>query len=289
MRSAAKTKLGARRAPTGSGENPPIQAYPLQRPIYIKGTISFTVDSHELHYAKKDISVFGVAGLPWHPLKPRMHFAREVTAFLELPQFPDFKMVILASINRELTTHSQYMGLHFRLEPNQRKKLSQKIAEAGYLPAQNQRRFPRVPFVDWVMAYPARALLYPKGSPTQPAPFPISTSVSNLSPEGILLTSENPGTAELKPGQRVEILLEPRGSFTEPIRAVCSIRRLFDDISDKSRNSIRSFGLQFVEFEKGHQDSYKQLLRQIVVQIQAESGPKLAEKTTNDASEPSSD
>ncbi len=249
---------------------------PLYRPLYIKGNVSFTLDRTVLSYGKKDVSLFGLAGLPWHPLKPKVHFGQIVLAQLELIQHPGFELNVAAHINREITTHSQYMGIRFRLDADQKARLDEMIQKHGYLPAANKRKFPRVPFIDWIQAFPARALVYPKGSPFEPVQPPISTSVSNLSPEGLLLSSDSSNSAELKPGQRVEVVIEPRGWFPTFIRVQTSVRRILDDISVTNGNPTRSFGLQFVQFEPGHQAIYKDLLKDIVKRIQAgrDSAPK---------------
>ena len=241
----------------------------LNKPLYVRGGIRFHLDGHALSYPKKDISLYGVAGLPWHPLKPKDHFGNPVLCRIALTSDPDNEITTRAHITREQTDTAQFMGLHFLWEADQQATMEEAIRREGYLPTANKRKFPRIPFLESIQAFPLKATIYLKTAATRAEAHPIQFSIGNISPEGVMLSTENPDALELKPGSRVTIVFEPRGWFPHMIQVQAQVQRVLDDIQPTSGSLIRSLGLHFTKFEESHQAAFKELLKEILIKLQA--------------------
>ncbi len=237
------------------------------KPLYVHGNIRFHLDGHDLAYTKKPVSLFGVAGLPWHPLKPKEHFGMPVLCRIALASDPDNEITTRAHIIREQTESAQFMGLHFLWEPDQKAILEEAIRREGFLPAANQRKFPRIAFRETILSFPFKAMIYVKTAATRTEAQGIPFSIGNLSPEGVLLSTESKEAWELKPGSRVMIVFEPRG-YPQSIQVQARVQRIFDDIQPMTGKLIRSLGLHFTQFENHHQAHFKELLRDILHKLQ---------------------
>jgi hypothetical protein len=235
-------------------------------PIFVKGTVRFELDNRKFEFRERNISQFGVNGLPWGELKATEHFGAKVRCDVEVNQSPAFSAG--ARIVREYTPTSESMGIRFDLPPAQQKTILDLIATRGYTPPEILRTYPRIPSNTIIQTYPTHAVVIPESSATlvlneQTLVF----DVVNLSPSGALLSTENQMALMMQPGERVLLTLQPRGWFPTQVRMEGQICRVVDDIHEDSGNLVRFLGVRFGKMDDLNKTAFLDLLKDILEQL----------------------
>ena len=108
------------------------------------------------------------------------------------------------------------------------------------------------------------------GSPG-PAPANMIFDVANLSPSGILLSSENSMASKIQPGQRVKMIIEPRGYFPIQIHMEGLVCRISEDMAVESGNVVRSFGIKFLRVNEADRIAFLELLKDILERMKEQN------------------
>jgi hypothetical protein len=235
--------------------------------VFVKGHLSFTLDGHTLEFVHQNISLFGVTGLPWDPLDSRVHFGKEVQVQLRIPGEPALQLKAPAFLLRELTLYAEHLGLRFALDPEQKSRLAAEIEKRGFVPTEYVRKYPRIP-ANWrVATFPLRVQVDPAPRDLGQELFPITLDVANLSPNGVLLTTENQMALSLAPNQRLNLVLEPRGWFPTSVKVEGLICRITDDLNPANGNLVRYVGIKFARVDDANKAAFLEMLKDILSQI----------------------
>jgi c-di-GMP-binding flagellar brake protein YcgR len=139
------------------------------------------------------------------------------------------------------------------------------------MPTEYMRKYPRLPADPDVPTFPLLAMISPPASEGDEMEKQNSLlfQVSNLSPNGILVVTENQLSMGYHPGERIQMVLDPRGWFPISIRITALICRISDEIHPKNGNMVRSMGIKFLKVDDEHRDAFLDLLRDILEKIKA--------------------
>ncbi len=244
-------------------------------PIYLKGSITFKLEERQFSYEKQNLSAYGVSGLPWGGLDPIRHFAQKVKVTLKLdtPELAHFTTD--AQIIREATQTTEHMGFKFGLSPEQHKRINELVSRYGFFPTEYMRKYPRIPSLSAVPTFPLRVQATPLDITAHPhshAKFSKSKikaidhifDVGNLSPNGMLLSTESVLAQSLLPGHRLLLRLEPRGNFPISVEMEGLICRIVDDINSRNGNTIRYLGIKFTVVDEENRAIFLDLLKDIL-------------------------
>lgn len=221
------------------------------------------------------ISSFGVTGLPWAPLHPNEYFGRSLVIELKTATPGKTKLEGPAQILKEFTLNSRKMAIRFHFDYDQSQILERLIEKHGFQPSAYQRKLPRIPSSKMIQTFPLKASLQLETvslGQSHSLTLPILCDVENLSPNGVLISTENQASLNLNPGDRIQITLDPRGWFPFPIQAQGKVCRLIDDFCLESNNILRHIGIQFTSFSEGDKKAFLTLLRDILQQLKNDSG-----------------
>ncbi|MGK5084056.1 PilZ domain-containing protein [Bdellovibrionota bacterium FG-1] len=198
-------------------------------------------------------------------MNPKTDFGREISVALRIPSTENIHLVTRGYLMRESTTVAQRMGIKFCLEPDIQTKLSQLIQVSGFYPTDYLRKYPRIPTDTRIQTFPVHVLASLEGQPA--ATPPIVLSISNLSPNGLLLYTENQQALTLNPGQKIRLTIEPRGWFPMPVQLQGLICRIVDELEPKNGNIIRYLGIKFLSVDDINRTAFLDLLKDILGQI----------------------
>ncbi|MEK6580528.1 MAG: hypothetical protein AABZ55_14995 [Bdellovibrionota bacterium] len=244
-------------------------------PVFCKAHLTFTIDGKKLEFAQQNTSVFGVTGLAWEPLSSRDHFGKTVELTLTVPSdSTPVSFKTQAVILREVTGIAKSMGLRFKMQAEGKKQLEAVIAKAGFHPTSYLRKHPRIPSTLNIQTFPLRVVGIPdslqKTSEGQPV-FPIVFDVGNISPSGILLSTENQLALSIHPGEQMDLVIEPRGWFPVQIATRGLVCRTIDDINDSNGNLLRYFGIKIIKLDEVNRNAFLDLLKDILGQMKTHS------------------
>lgn len=239
--------------------------------VFIRGDLDFMLAGKAWRYPKRNLSVFGVTGLSWGPGAPAPTddgpdgqdgtFGKVIQATITIPLDPGKPALVIACparIMREVTLHGRHFGVRFDLEDGDRVILNALIETRGFQPTDHIRKYPRIPSDATIRTFPLLATLSFGGE------NPMICQVGNLSPNGILLSSENQAAIELKPGRQVDLVLDPRGWFPVPIKIHGTICRIVDELNPVSGNLIRYLGVKFTRVDQVNRVAFLDLIKHIV-------------------------
>jgi hypothetical protein len=247
--------------------------------IFVRGDISFEVDGHPIKFEQLHLSPWGVSGLPWNStgrggldgavLSPTDHFGRAVDiSFFSRHGNEEIRFRAPGLIVREFTAVSEAMGIRFNLAPEDRRALSAYIQKFGYIPTDYLRKYPRIPSSQLIQTFPIRARVMPSSlGPEFPPEAPIVFDVCNLSPAGVLLSTENQLSLMIRAGERLAMVLEPRGLFTTPIEFQGLVCRLTDDLEPLSGNLTRYLGVKIARMTETNRTAFLELLSDILERL----------------------
>lgn len=239
--------------------------------MFIKAHLSFQLGDHTLEFVHQNLSASGVSGLPWAPLSPIHHFGKRVIVQVRLatPEPQTFK--VNATIFKEQSQFSSSMGLRFERNGPVMDIIKAQTRKFGFMPTEYMRKYPRLPADPEVPTFPLLAMINAPASETASGEKQSSIlfQVSNLSPNGILVVTENQLSMGYHPGERIQMVLDPRGWFPISIRITALICRISDEIHSQNGNLVRSMGIKFLKVDDEHRDAFLDLLRDILEKIKA--------------------
>lgn len=246
-------------------------------PLFVRGDLELTLPADAtghrptLDFFHQNISVSGVTGLPWGPLKPNEGFGKMIDVGLKVPgaqpNEAPLQLRTKARITRERTQFAQHMGLRFLLSLPDAKNLASLISRTGFFPTEYLRKYPRIPSLPIIQTFPLKAIDVPEFSDVRPTD-PVSFDVLNLSPNGILLRTENPLALDRGLGARLRLIIEPRGWFLSAIHVEGMVCRVSDDVDEQTSNAVRLLGVKFTKIDPAQKLLFLDLIKDIVEKMQ---------------------
>ena len=234
--------------------------------VFLRADITFSVGDHTIHFDDRNVSSYGIFGLPWPPLTPSKHFGNRVELQLRFLSIKQLRIHTMATIVREITSTGEFMGLRLEMDTDSQQELKRLIQEHGYCPPEFIRKFPRIPSNDWIQSFPMQITATPvSGSKALPSVFILE--VRNVSLGGVMATSENPFGLQIQPKDVFDIVFEPRGPFKERIGARSRILRILEEPDLKTGNVRRHFGFRFQEMAEGDRSLYLDRIKQILNKV----------------------
>lgn len=241
-------------------------------PVLVKGDLEFnappdqTGKEEPLRFDNQNISLSGTAGLPWalpHDFNP---IGKTVQVHVAVTTGDGFSFHTPAKVIREYTPYASHLGLRFQLPSNISERLATHIQREGFFPTEYIRKYPRIPSFPMIQTFPLRALAFHASTPHEPGKpsLPFSFDVENLSPNGVLMVTENQAALAINPGDKMTIVLEPRGWFPMPIQLEGQVCRITDEINEKSGNLSRHLGIKFTRLDELNRSAFVDLLKDIL-------------------------
>jgi hypothetical protein len=170
------------------------------------------------------------------------------------------RMKIRGYFTAERSKGATYLGVRFDTNADDAAAIASSISSSGTVPTTHIRKYPRIPANEFVATMPLNAILNYNGDL-------ITARVANISPNGILVCTENPKAAILDLDTRLKLQLEPRGEFFVNINVEGLVCRILEDMNQVSRNVMRYFGLRITRFDTGHKEAYISLLQDILLRM----------------------
>jgi hypothetical protein len=164
------------------------------------------------------------------------------------------------------------MTVRFRLHNKQTSHLETLIKNFGTPPQKHSRQFPRIPSSKLIQTFPLRALaeIETTGLNRKDLRYSMICDVENISPTGILVSTENQNALTLQPGNTLFLTLDPRGWFPFQIAVKVQVCRIIDDFNLDNGNVFRHLGLKFIHFEEADRKAFMRLLKDILNQLKSE-------------------
>jgi hypothetical protein len=239
--------------------------------LFVTADFHFELDGIRVVHQKRAVSSYGSHGMPWHPLRPKDHFAQKVRVAMTIPAAENQSFQTDALILREQTVNAQYLGLRFLWskthDPEQLSAFKKLLEAHGHLPPQVLRKFPRIPFLASIDDFPVRAIVFgPQGTLLANQPS-FSLEISNISPNGLMVRTQNPHAPTLRPGQKIDLVIEPRHDRAPYVEAPATVRRVLEDQDIETGEIIRYYGLQIDGLIGKNEKNFKLLLRQILTEL----------------------
>lgn len=234
-------------------------------PLFVKAHVKVKILDQQLEFIHAPISTFGVSSLPWGQLDPSLHFGKRAQVQIRIPQLPDESLDCEGTLLREATVRGQSMIIKFDLTPDARVRLKTLIQRIGFYPSEHFRKYPRIPLDEALQTFPTRVLLSQRGEE------PIVGDVQNLSPNGVLVLTENPNVQSWTPGVSLDLDFEPRGWFRTRVRATAILCRTTDELHPKTRAFKRYLGLKFTHLTAENRVLFHDRLKDILLQLKSQS------------------
>jgi hypothetical protein len=232
-------------------------------PIFIKSNFVFKIREREFSFLNHGVSVFGITGLKWTHFDPIDRVGEKVQITIDVLAKQRFSLTTAARLTSEQTTDATYLGMRFDLSEFDKMKLTGAIAREGFCPTEYIRKYPRIPAVASVAAMPLRVIAQ-EDSLGELMVF----DVANVSPNGILLHSENPKAILFQPGSRIRAQVEPRADLFHAFDFEGVVCRLVMDKHPALSNITRYLGIRFLNIPKDQKAHFLDLLKVIVKSFQ---------------------
>ena len=234
--------------------------------VFVKGHLSIEVGDHVLDFQHRNLSVYGVGGLPWAPLKPEEHFGQMADiGIILLPVGGPVRLGCQGTMIRDRSLYAEHMGIRFHFKPKDKKTIQTIIKQHGFYPTEYMRKYPRIPADPALQTYPLRAMV--EHSSGVDEDHPIVCEVGNLSPNGIMLSSQGLAARTILPGERLKMTLDPRGWFPTSVHVEGLVCRSLEEVDPVSQNTVRHFGVKFTRVEEEDRAAFLELLRDILEDI----------------------
>jgi hypothetical protein len=237
-------------------------------PVFIKGQLAVRFQDHNLEFQRKNISIFGVTGLPWGPLNALQHFGKPAEVSVKVASDDGYTFKSSALIMREYTLYSEHMGIRLLLEQQDRDELAKRISRHGFFPTDYIRKYPRIPSDPRIQTFPLHVM-----GTLESSEQPIVFGVKDLSPNGLLVSTENQAALKMTAGERLNIVIDPRGWFPAQIRCQAMVCRITDDLDAKTGNLTRYVGLRFSKIDDFNKASFLDLMKDILARLKDNQVP----------------
>lgn len=229
--------------------------------VFIKANIRFKLFDREYTFTGQPISSFGISGLRWTAFDPVEQVGQNVVVRCELLNQDRFKFITTGTVIAESTTEAQYLGIRIHPAAADAKKLAAIIAEEGYYPTEYVRKYPRIPATGRLKDMPLRCLMQAEGEDL------IVFDLVNLSPNGILLHTENPNAGFLVAGNRIQARAEPRGTLFQAFSFEGVICRVMQERNAESGNVDYYLGIRFTRLAESDKENFLEVLRAVLQEI----------------------
>jgi len=240
--------------------------------VFLKGNIRFHIDNIEVNNSKQNLSVFGASGLPWEPLDPESYFGKKITVFIELQADPTLFITAPGVILKERTQFSEKMAIHYFLTEKDKNIFKELQKKHGYYPSDYVRKYPRIPIANEIGTFPFHVIVNINESDNDEfAKTSMVLDIENISPNGLLLKSESNLTSAIEPGDRINLLIDPRGWFPLQIKAQGLVCRITEELDQKTENINRYFGVKFTHLDTTNKLTYLELLKDILKKLKIET------------------
>lgn len=231
----------------------------MQR-IFIRANFTFKVAGREYNFLNHGVSVFGISGLNWPHSDPAMHVGQPTRVTIDVLARERFRFSTEALLTAEATTDAVYMGARFVISDADRKRLAAVIATEGFVPTNYIRKYPRIPAWPNIAQMPLRTVVQNELDEL------IVFDVANLSPNGLLLHSENPKAAAYIPGSRIRAQVDPRGDF-KAFSIDGQVCRVMTDKSSQSGNIDRYLGIRIMRIPEHEKQNFLDILNAVLNKI----------------------
>jgi hypothetical protein len=231
-------------------------------PIFVKADLKFMLHGREFDYPDSEVSLYGASGLRTAAFNPIDTIGMEITADVQVRAGVPFGFRTTAHLTSESTADNTFAGMKFELPPSIRDRLSAIIAEKGFYPSVYARKFPRIPARESIPTMPLRAIV--KRSEGEM----FAMDIANMSPGGVLLHSENARAATLLPSTQVHGHIQPRGHSPNSFEFDGLVCRTLAEMQFPTRNIRRYFGIRFTHIPETQKQSFLEILRMILLNIQ---------------------
>lgn len=228
--------------------------------VFAKGNFSFTFAGKTHSYVNQFYSAYGLSALHWEICDPRSIVGQPTEVNLDMLTGLRRRMKIPGYFTAERSKGGSYLGVRFDANAEDAAALVSSISSSGTVPTTHIRKYPRIPASEFVATMPLNAILNHNGEL-------ITARVANISPNGILVCTENPKSALMDPDTRVKMQLEPRGEFFVSVNIEGLVCRILEDMNPVSRNVMRYLGLRITRFDNGHKEAYISLLQDILLRL----------------------
>lgn len=214
-----------------------------------------------------------MSGLPWAPLNANTHFGLNVKTTLRVQTPENTTLETEASILREFTSVSEHMALRFHLTEKSQTLLEHLISKHGFFPTEYIRKYPRIPSMTAIETFPTRALVHTVKSFSKHGgaslSSPIIFDVENLSPNGLLIKTENTLAALIETNTRIGVLLDPRGWFPSQVHLEGLVCRIMHELDPITGNTIRHLGVKIMANNTENATLFLKLLEDVLKRIRA--------------------
>ncbi len=231
-------------------------------PIFIRSNLRFTLFGREYAFPAEGVSLFGISNLRSPHFDPTDMVGEQVRIEVDVLSKEPFAFATNAWLTAEATVDNVYLGMKFNLGEKIRTRLGQVISLEGYYPTNYIRKFPRIPARDVIPTMPLRAILATIDEEL------LAFDIANMSPNGILLYSENPKAAFLVPSVRIQAQVEPRGSTMAPFDFDGIVCRMMMDMNPVTRNIKRYLGIKFTRIPDEQKQNFLEILKAVLESIQ---------------------
>lgn len=233
-------------------------------PIFVRSNLTFEHQGKIYSYSNQGCSLYGFSSLQAQAFDPTDHVGEMVKLTVDVLHTDSFQFSTSASITSEVTTDTTYLGLKFYLGDVVRNRLAQAIKNGGYYPTDYVRKYPRIPAKEYIASMPLRAIV--SGELSEYIVF----DVANMSPNGLLLNTENPKALLLIPGMRINGQVEPRGGTSDPFDFQGLVCRMLMDKNPKTDNLRRFLGIKITFIPPEQRQTFLEILKSVLNNIQSE-------------------
>ena len=194
------------------------------------------------------ISRHEVSGVNLEQIEFPFKIGTIVTLNIRLIHAENSKLKIKASVFRSTTPDGTRLGLSFQPDEFQAELIDKYISQHGNWEMNYLRTSPRITVTKALPLIPVWATVYADESQTGFDHLKSTVlEILDISPFGMLLTSECRNSFSWNAAEFVHIFLEPRGSQSQKIRLYGQIVRITDGISWNSGNQFRTIAIKLVE------------------------------------------
>ena len=235
--------------------------------MFIKAHLQFQLEGTPHRFQSQNLAASGVSGLHWNGLSPERHFGEEIQLEIQTVTQQPENIRCRGRIVREATQAGNHMGIRLLPDGSAARLLSEQIRRFGFMPTDYVRKYPRVPADPLIRTFPLLAHAT-RSSGGAPEGATVAFNVINLSPNGILIRNDSALSRQWRPGERLDLVLEPRGWFPVQVKIQAMICWVADEKDAATGNDVRSLGLKFVKLEPEHRAAFLDLLQDILDKLQ---------------------
>lgn len=234
------------------------------RRFFIKADVQFPLGDKVYALKGVDLSAGGIYGVSIPEIDPIKYVGDTIVIRAEVKCAVPFEMSFSATVAAVISTDSSFLEFKYVLDDEAHKKVSAIIAKEGFEPTRHTRKYPRIPANGKLPSMPAHAIV-------QTAQGLVVFNVANMSPNGILLSSESPRAAMIMPGNIIDVQVEARGNLFNSFEFRGMVRRLEIYRHPDSQNIVYAIGVRFDSFPENNKAEFLEVLKTVVQDLVANS------------------